>query len=137
MVSALCKDLCSATIASDCVDGQTNSLTLVSNQCGVSDDVVWVLRQDQHSIQRLRTAISVPLSVSVGSNSSTMSSWRDSLWDSKPARLYSQLWQMRSFAAGHAAPLQPFEVHSGLGCCHSGNMTFILFLLRESGAMQF
>ena len=42
--------------------------------------------------------------------------WQESLWDSAPARLSSQLWQMSSRAVDPAVPLQPPDVHSGLGC---------------------
>ena len=37
-------------------------------------------------------------------------------WDSTPARLSSQLWQMRACATDPAAPPQPSEVPSGPAC---------------------
>ena len=42
--------------------------------------------------------------------------WQESLWDSAPARLSSQLWQMSSRAVNPAVPLQQPDVHSALGC---------------------
>ena len=41
--------------------------------------------------------------------------WQESLWDSAPARFSSQLLQMSSRAVNPAVPLQPPDVHSGLG----------------------
>ena len=70
-----------------------------------------------------------------------MSSWQDSRRDSKPTRFSSQLWQVRSFAAGPAAPLGPrhpsepkSEVHLFSVAVSRGDLTFIPSLLIQPTA---
>ena len=55
-----------------------------------------------------------------------MSCHQDSRSDSNPARFCSQLWQMRAFAIGPAAPLQHSDVQSSQGCWQQRRYDFHL-----------
>ena len=61
--------------------------------------------------------------------------WQELRWDSAPAYISSQLWQMSSWAVNPAVPLQPSDVHSTTilvqAAGSSNDLTFILFSLMH------
>ena len=94
-------------------------------QAAAHCSVVWVT-PDQQSVTAASDLISLRCfqsrlvallpAKSMVLNPVSVACWQKSLWDSAPARFASQLWQMSSHAVNPAVPLQPPDVHSGLGC---------------------